>query len=82
MWASIIKAVLYLAVGIFLMWVLAQVLDPITSFAMAGEHADQAQVQTIGTYFDALTLENLTLLISLAVGIYLLGRAAVETNLG
>lgn len=73
---------IYLAALAFLMWILTQMLNPVVSMAMSGPHASDPAVERIGGYFQALTLDNLTLLAGLAVGIYVLGRAAVERQLG
>lgn len=82
MWVSFARAGIYLVALTFLMWVLRSILDRVIPFALAGPNANAASVQRVSTYFGALTLDNLTLLVALAVGIYLLGRAATERNLG
>lgn len=82
MWTAFIKAGAGFAVLTFMMWLLVTILDPIMGFAAAGPHADAESVVRIKSYFDAMTLDNLTLLGGLATGIYLLGRSAVERQLG
>lgn len=82
MWAAMARAAIYLVAVTFLMWVLRQILDPILDFATAGPHADADSVVRVGSYFNALTLDNLTLLAAVAVAIFLLGRAAVEQRVG
>lgn len=81
MWTAMAKAALALPVLTFLMWVLVQILNPILDMANSGPHADASSVTRIGNYFAALTVDNLVLLAALGVGIYLLGRAAVERRL-
>lgn len=78
MWVSIARAGVYLVALPFLMWVLYWILDPILGFANSGPHANASSVQRVGGYFGAMTLENLVLLALIAIGVYLLGRAAVE----
>lgn len=82
MWASLARGGLGLAVLTFLMWALRETLDLIVGEATAGSYGDPATVQRVAGYFSAMTLENLTLLAALAVGTYVLGRAAVERQLG
>lgn len=81
MWASIARGGLGFAVLAFLMWVLREALDLITAEATAGSYGDPAEVQRVAGYFNALTLDNLTLLAAVAVATYLLGRAVVERRL-
>lgn len=81
MWTAIARSGLALAVLTFLMWVLVRIISPIMTFATSGPHSDAPSVQRIGGYFSALTLDNLVLISAVAVGIYLLGRAAVERRL-
>jgi hypothetical protein len=82
MWTAIIRGAVYLVVLTFLMWLLPQILAPITDIATAGDYGSAQSVVRVNSYFAALTVENLTLIGALAVGIYLLGRAAVERRLG
>jgi hypothetical protein len=82
MWVSIARGGMGLFILVFLMWVLRTVLDAVVPHATAGEYADAASVTRIAGYFSALTLENLTLIAALAVGVYLLGRATVERRVG
>lgn len=82
MWTSFARGGMALAVLTFMMWVLTKILDPILSMANSGPHADASSVQRIGGYFSALTLDNLVLVAGVAVGIFLLGRAAVERRVG
>lgn len=81
MWTAFAKGGLALVALTFLMWVTRQILDPILDKATAGPHADAASVQRVGGYFSALTVDNLVLLAGLAVGVYLISRAAVERGL-
>jgi len=81
MWTAVARSGLALAVLSFMMWVLFWILDPILGEANSGPHADASSVQRIGGYFSALTVDNLVLLAGVAVGVYLLGRAAVERGM-
>lgn len=82
MWAAVARSGLALAVCTFLMWVLVRIISPMLTFATSGPHSDASSVQRIGDYFSALqSLDNLVLIAALAVGVYLLGRAAVERRL-
>lgn len=78
MWTSIARAGLALAFLALLMRVLRWILDPIVDFATSGPHSGAESVTVIGGWFAALSVNNLTLIAGLGVGIYLLGRAAVE----
>jgi hypothetical protein len=78
MWTSIVRTAIALPTTIFAMWVLAQVVGPIVDFALAGPNADAASVQRVGSYFTALTVDNLVLIGAVAVGLFALTRAAVE----
>lgn len=82
MWAAFARSGIYLAALTFMMWVTAQIIAPIVDMAKGGPHSGAPSVSRVGGYFDALTVDNLVLLAALAVGIYLLGRAAVERQLG
>lgn len=83
MWASIIRGVLALGFLAFLMFILVVgIIDPITQFAMAGPQSDAESAQRLASYFNAMTVNNLTLIGGLAVAIYLIGRAVVEQQLG
>lgn len=78
MWVSVARGGIGLVVLVFLMWVLRKVLDIVIPHATTGDYASATSVTRIAGYFSAMTLENLTLIAALAVGIYLLGRATVE----
>lgn len=80
MWTAVIRAAIGLPLTVFLMWLLAQIIAPIVDFAMSGPNASEPSVQRVGGYFTALTVDNLVLIGALAVGLYLLTRAAVERN--
>lgn len=82
MWAAVARGGLGLVALVFLMWALRESLDLIVGEATAGSYGDPTTVQRVAGYFSAMTLENLTLLAALAVAVYLLGRAAVERQLG
>ncbi|MFB6201308.1 MAG: hypothetical protein ABEI98_04785 [Halorhabdus sp.] len=82
MWVSVARGGIALVVLTFLMWVLRETLNMIIPHATAGKYANAASVTRIAGYFSALTLQNLTLIAALAIGIYLLGRAAVERQVG
>lgn len=71
-----------LALLTFLMWVLRTTLDPIVDYACGGPHSGAASVVQVCGYFNALTLENLTLIAALGVGLSLLGRSVTERKLG
>lgn len=81
MWTGLARAGIALPALTFLMWVLVQILDGILGVATTGPHADAESVERVGGYFQLMTVDNLVLLAGLAVGIYLLGRAAVERRL-
>jgi len=78
MWVTFIRSAFGLVVIAFMMWVTTLIVGPITTFATAGPHADHSTVVTIAAWFDVLSLDNLTLIGGLAVGLYLLNRAVVE----
>ncbi len=78
MWVTFIRSAFGLVVVAFLMWVTTLILGPLTDFATRGPHADHSTVVTISGWFDVLSLDNLTLIGGLAVGLYLLSRAVVE----
>jgi hypothetical protein len=82
MWVSFARGGIGLVALTFLMWVLRTILDRIINPATSGQHANHAAVLRIESYFSALTLPNLTLLGAVAVAIFLLGRAAVERQVG
>lgn len=82
MWVSVARGGIGLVILVFLMWVLRTTLDMIVPHATTGDYADAASVTRVAGYFGAMTLENLTLIAALAVGIFLLGRAAVERRVG
>lgn len=81
MWASIARSAIALIVLTFMAWLLNVILQPMIDTAMASDYAGAQAVQTTHTFFQALTVANLTLIAAFAVGAYLLGRAAVEANL-
>jgi uncharacterized membrane protein YjgN (DUF898 family) len=81
MWIAIARAAIALVLLPFLMWVLVIVLDAILDVATSGSHADADSVVRISSYFDILTLENLVVLAGIAIGVYLIGRAASERGL-
>lgn len=82
MWTSIIRAAIALPTTVFAMWLLVQIIDPIVDLGLQGPNADAASVQRVGGYFQALTVDNLVLVGALAVGLFLLARAAVERRVG
>jgi hypothetical protein len=82
MWVSVARGGLATVILVFLMWALRTVLDQIIPHATTGDYADASSVTRIAGYFGALTLENLTLIAGLAIGVYLLGRATVERRVG
>ena len=82
MWTAFIRGVVAMAALTFLMTVLTWVLGPILSFANSGPQSDAASVERVAGYFAALTQNNLILIAGLAVGIFLISRAAVELRLG
>jgi hypothetical protein len=81
MWTAIARSGLALVVLTFMMWVLVEILTPIIGFATSGPNADAESVARVGSYFNALTLDNLVLIAALGVGITLLARAAVERRI-
>lgn len=81
MWVAFVRAAVYGLALTFLMWLVAKIVGPLVDVATQGPHSDAESVVRIGSYFNALTVENLTVLALVAVGIFLLGRAAVEGNL-
>lgn len=82
MWTSIIRGAIALPTTVFAMWLLVQMIDPIVDLGLQGPNADAASVQRVGGYFQALTVDNLVLVGALAVGLFLLARAAVERRVG
>jgi hypothetical protein len=81
MWTALARGGLAMAVLAFMMQVLRWILDPILDIATSGPNADAETVVQIGGYFNALTVENLTLIAGVGVGLFLLGRAATERRL-
>lgn len=82
MWTAFAKGGLGLAVLVFLMQVLRWILTPILDVATSGPNSDAESVVRVGSYFSALTLENLVLIAAIAVAIALIGRAVVERRVG
>jgi len=82
MWTAVVKAAISLPTVAFGMWLLAQLLQPMVSIATSGPNASAQSVQRVGSYFGALTVDNLVLVGALAVGFAFLARAAVEARLG
>jgi len=82
MWTAIARGGIGLVMLLFLMWVLRSTLDIIIPMGATGAYADAASVARVSGYFGAMTLQNLTLIAALAVGVFLLGRAAVERRVG
>jgi hypothetical protein len=82
MWTAIARGGIGLVMLLFLMWVLRTTLDIIIPMGTAGAYGDAASVARVSGYFGAMTIENLTLIAALAVGVFLLGRAAVERRVG
>jgi hypothetical protein len=81
MWTAFARGGIALAVLAFLMRVLRWTLDPVLDAATTGPNASASSVQRLGGYFAALSVDNLTLIAALGVGIFLLGRAAAERRL-
>ena len=81
MWTSIIRSVIYLAALAFMMWILAVILGMVVPIGSAGPYASDPAVVAVKGYFDALTLENLTVLAGLSAAVYLFGRAVVERKM-
>jgi hypothetical protein len=82
MWVAVARSGIALVVLTFLAWLVRVMLDEIVPYATSGTYGSASSVTRVAGYFGALTVENLTLLGALAVGVFLLGRAAVERNLG
>lgn len=78
MWTAFARGGLALAFLALLMQTLRWILDPITDLATSGPHSGAESVSVIGGWFSSLSVNNLTLIAALGVGIYILGRAAVE----
>jgi len=78
MWVEFIKGAFALGALAVMMWMLSVVLGPLTDTATSGAHADHQTVTQVSTMFDVLTLENLTLLAGIAVGLYLLYQATLQ----
>ena len=78
MWVTILKSVFELGALAVMMLVLAAVVSPIVDFAMSGPNADHETVGQVGTMFNLMTVDNLTLLAGLAVMLYLIWRATLE----
>lgn len=81
MWTAVARAGLAITVLPFVMWMLRNILDPVLDFATAGPHASDPSVVRIGSYFSAMTLDNLVLISGIGIAIWLLGRAAAERRL-
>lgn len=78
MWAAWARAGLAMAVLAFLMQVVRWIITPILDVAESGPHAEAETVTTISGWFAALTVQNMTLIAGIGIGIYVLGRAAAE----
>lgn len=82
MWVSWIKGIIALVFLTFLIgFVLPETLAPMLDIATAGQYATNTHVVRVNGYFNALTVENLTLIVGLAVIIFLIGRAVVERQI-
>jgi hypothetical protein len=82
MWVSFIRAGFGMGVLGLMMFVLAMILEPIVGHATSGPNADAETVTQIGGWFNVLTVDNLTLIAGLAVGLFLVHRAVVERQVG
>lgn len=82
MWTAWVRAGGAMAVLSFLMWLTVQILGQMVTTATAGQYSSAPEVTRVAGYFNALTVDNLTLIAGLSVAVYLLGRAAVERQLG
>lgn len=82
MWVTFFKSAFALGILGFLMWVLSLVLSPLLEAANSGSNADHETVTQIGTLFEMMTLDNLTLLAGVAVGLFLVYRATLERQQG
>ena len=82
MWVSVIRAAFAMGVLALMMYVLATILDPIVGHATSGPNAEAETVTQIGGWFNVLTVDNLTLLAGLAIGLFLVHRAVVERQVG
>jgi len=82
MWVTLFRSAFALGILGFLMWALTHVLSPLTNTATSGPNADHETVTQIATLFNMMTLDNLTLLAAVAVGLFLIYRATLESRLG
>lgn len=82
MWVSLIRSTFAIGALGLMMFVLAYILSELTSFATSGPNADHETVVQLSTMFDAMTVDNLTLLAAFAVVLFLLWRATVEGQRG
>lgn len=81
MWVSLIRTVFEMGALALMMVVLAAVMALLTGFATGGPNADHESVGQLAQMFNAMTVENLTLLVAIAAALYLLWRATVEGNI-
>lgn len=82
MWVTLLRAVFELGALMLLMVVLAAAIAPIVDFATSGPNADHETVGQLGSMFDVMTVDNLTLLAAVAVILFLLWRATLEGRTG
>ena len=80
MWVTLLRAVFEMGALALLMVVLAAVVARLTGFATSGPNADHESVGQVAQMFNLMTVENLTLLVGIAVAVFLLWRATLEGN--
>jgi len=78
MWVTLVRTVIQMGPLALMMVVLAAVMARLTGFATSGPNADHESVGQVAQMFNAMTVENLTLLVGLAVIFYLIWRATLE----
>lgn len=81
MWVTLLRSFFEIGALALLMVVLAAVVAQLTGFATSGPNADHESVGQVAQMFNLMTVENLTLLVAIAAGVFLLWRATLEGNL-
>jgi len=80
MWVDWIRSIFEVGALSVLMVVVAAVMAKLTSFATSGPNADHETVSQLSIMFEAMTVENLTLIVAIGGGLTLLWLATLESN--
>ena len=80
MWVDWIRSVFEVGALSVLMVVLAAAVAELTAFATSGPNADHESVGRLATMFEAMNVENLTLLVAIAAGLTLLWMATLKNR--